>query len=370
VAEICLGYFGPGELDGSPAGMIWAGATLALEKIGKVSTASGERPLRLIPYWASDPWSAGVTRLARGVFTDGLWAVIGGIDGQTTHLAAQVAAKARLAVLSPGNTDKTSHLANVPWVFSILPGDDLLAGALSDYLVRQGLHREVVLLAGGDHDSRLFATELTNLLNRRGGGLRFRADFRPASGGVEGAVREVLRLQPACLVISARAAEAAEAVCQLRQGGYRRTIFGGPSFAERAFRSRLAVVDPELIFPLCWRPTSRTEQFIAAFCSRYGFAPDYLAAAGYDAVELAAEAVRRGGLNRARINDALRQLSPWEGVSGWIRWDNSGMNGDPPYLARLVGDKMEILRTEANWERFPYQDQIGSSVPIDTSAKR
>ncbi len=69
--------------------------------------------------------------------------------------------------------------------------------------MRQGLHREVVLLAGGDHDSRLFATELTNMLNRRGGGLRFRADFRPASGGVEGAVREVLRLQPACLVISA-----------------------------------------------------------------------------------------------------------------------------------------------------------------------
>ncbi len=122
MAEVCLAYFGPGELDGSSAGMIWAGANLALERIGKVSTCtSGERPLRLIPYWASDPWSAGVTRLARGVFADRIWAVVGGIDGQSTHLAAQVAAKARLAVLSPGNTDKTSHLANVPWVFSILP---------------------------------------------------------------------------------------------------------------------------------------------------------------------------------------------------------------------------------------------------------
>ncbi len=72
-------------------------------------------------------------------------------------------------------------------------------------------------------------------------------------------------------------------------------------------------------------------------------------------MELAAEAVRRGGLSaRARINDALRQLSPWEGVSGWIRWDNSGMNGDPPYLARLVGDKMEILSAlGASWEEIP-----------------
>ncbi|MCR4415072.1 MAG: hypothetical protein NUV77_21850, partial [Thermoguttaceae bacterium] len=52
-------------------------------------------------------------------------------------------------------------------------------------------------------------------------------------------------------------------------------------------------------------------------------------------VKLVAEAVRKAGLNRARIGDALRELSPWQGECGVVRWDNLGSNARPVPLGTI-----------------------------------
>jgi hypothetical protein len=43
-------------------------------------------------------------------------------------------------------------------------------------------------------------------------------------------------------------------------------------------------------------------------------------------------AIRKAGLNRARIRDAVRELSGWQGASGVIRWDVLGQNERPVRL--------------------------------------
>jgi branched-chain amino acid transport system substrate-binding protein len=66
--------------------------------------------------------------------------------------------------------------------------------------------------------------------------------------------------------------------------------------------------------------------FAEAFMARHGTPPDYIAAYTYDATSLLLEAVRRGGLNRARVRDALSRLISWRGVTGPFQWDNTGRN--------------------------------------------
>jgi len=39
-----------------------------------------------------------------------------------------------------------------------------------------------------------------------------------------------------------------------------------------------------------------------------------------------ASAMRKAGLNRARIRDAVRALAPWPGASGDVTWDALGRN--------------------------------------------
>src|SRR5208337_2940025 len=78
------------------------------------------------------------------------------------------------------------------------------------------------------------------------------------------------------------------------------------------------------LFPLLFVTGKLSEDFVAAFIRRSGGLPDYASAHTYDAVRQVVTALRKAGLNRAGAYDALRSLSPWEGVTGVTAWENQG----------------------------------------------
>ena len=108
-----------------------AGAILALEQENAAGGYRG-KPFRLEAAWSESPWQAGVRDVNRLVYERGAWAVIGGVDGTTTHLAVQLALKSYFLLLSPGSTDATADHANVPWLFSLPPSDERIAPVLAD----------------------------------------------------------------------------------------------------------------------------------------------------------------------------------------------------------------------------------------------
>jgi ABC-type branched-subunit amino acid transport system substrate-binding protein len=114
---------------------MWRAACLAIDQANQTGGYRGA-PFRLVAGWAENPWGSGVTQITRMVYVHNVWAIIGGIDGPSTHLAEQVAAKARLTLLSPVCTDRTANLANVPWMFSCLPQDHLQAPVLAEAIAQ------------------------------------------------------------------------------------------------------------------------------------------------------------------------------------------------------------------------------------------
>ena len=131
VKEVVLGFFGPGEADHPEYGEFWRGATLALEQENAAGGYRG-KPFRLEAAWSESPWAAGILDVTRLVYDGGAWAVIGGVDGTTTHLAVQLALKSYFLLLSPGSTDVTADRANVPWLFSLPPSDARIAPVLAE----------------------------------------------------------------------------------------------------------------------------------------------------------------------------------------------------------------------------------------------
>ena len=91
-----------------------------------------------------------------------------------------------------------------------------------------------------------------------------------------------------------------------------------------------------VVFPCSYLPSARSLAFEETFTRRFGRGPDTLAAHTYDAVSMLIAAIRRAGLNRPRIRDAIRGLSPWEGVSGTIAWDPAGGNPRPVGLCTIM----------------------------------
>lgn len=324
VEEVRIGYFGPDDPDLAEVDL-WRGATLAVEEANAEGGYRG-KPFRLVVAWADDPWKAGAGNLARMVYDDRVWAVVGGIDGSTTHLAEQVVFKARLTLMSPVAADKSVNLANVPWMFSLLPGDHIIAPALVEELHRRIGSGRFVVLSADDHDANLFARELNKQFARRQIGPRFEIHFPRGAADTTEAVRRTLASEAAAAVVVADSHDSAAVVRQLREAGFAGTIFGGPAVGRSAFADAAGDAARGVVFPRVWEESDSGRAFAARFQMRFGHAPDYAAAHSYDATRMLIAAVREAGLNRARIRDAVRNISPWYGATGAIVWDPLGSN--------------------------------------------
>jgi branched-chain amino acid transport system substrate-binding protein len=319
LTEIRIGFFGPSDPSHPEGGTIWQGASRAIEEANRAGGYRG-LPFRLVSRWSDNPWRAGAAQVVRLAYEDHVWAIVGGIDGPTTHLAEQVVAKALLTLVSPASTDRSVNLAGVPWMFSCMPGDDLLAGALVQALSGE---RELTLISATDHDSRAFTAELKKAMGSRGLTPAFHVEFDPGKDAAEAATRA--KGAPAVALVAGPAGSV-RFLRALRASGFGGRIYAGPWVARlTALDAAEGVVFP---FPLESPPE--------------GF-PDYAAVYAYDATNLVIAAIRKAGLNRVGIYDVIRGLSTYSGATGAIRFDALGRNPRPVRLATVEGGRLVIL---------------------------
>jgi ABC-type branched-subunit amino acid transport system substrate-binding protein len=321
---------------------MWSAAQLAIDKANRQGGYRG-LPFRLVPIWSQNQWGSGIAELARSIYTDNLWAIIGSVDGPSTHLAEQLVVKARLTLINPISSDKTVNLANVPWMFSCLPGEHLQVPVLAEGIAEAGCRDRVTLVSGTDHDSRVFARELMNHLPGTGLRLGHHFDLDSRQDHYSVLVDQILDADSQVVIVLAGPSESALVVKQLRSNGYKGRIFGGPQmgradFLREAGWAALGVTFPKLVsIPDQDLVGRKFEQESAALSDYRGFQT-------YDAITLLTDAIKKAGLNRARIRDAVRDLSPWQGISGTIVWDALGQNKRQVQLATILNSHFENLR--------------------------
>ena len=130
-----------------------------------------------------------------------VWGIVGGIDGPSTHLAEQVVAKAHLTLISAGSTDKSVNFANVPWMFSCLPADDIQAEELTTAIVANG--EPFVLVSSTDHDPHLFTIELNKLFIKHKISPTNHFEIKPKQKEYETIIENVLKTKASAIVLIA-----------------------------------------------------------------------------------------------------------------------------------------------------------------------
>ncbi len=349
IDEVLIGYFGPSDGRDSATGLMWRAARAAIDTANQQGGLNG-KPFRLVPAWSADPWGTGVAQLARLIYREQVWAVVGGIDGPSTHLAEQVVAKARLPLISPVSTDKTSNLANVPWLFSLAPGDHLIAPVLAAEIARRVAWQDWGILSSDEHDSRKLADELKRALWLRDREIspRFQFVYRRSESDFSTLVGRTVQQNPAAVVVLADMKDTAQLARLLRASGYTGELFAGPCVGRGPFRQLAGAAAQGIVFPrLSERAEARSlkasaEQVVSVVDDVGAW--DWAADLTYDAVRLTVEAIRRGGLNRARIREEIRELAPWQGIAGTVCWDTLGSNTRRASLATIVDGRIQPLR--------------------------
>ena len=347
VDVVKIGWFGTDDPDDPAAGDMWRAATLVIEEANREGGLDGT-PFRLVPVWSENPWGTGVKEVTRLVYEEHVWALLGSPDGSSAHLVEQVTAKARLPFVNPISTDKSTNLANVPWIFSCAPGDHRIAPLLAATLVREAGGEAIALVSCTDHDSRLTAQELRAALEDAAATVHAHLQFHPGAESFASPLRGLRDVEAGAVAVIAGPVDGARFVRALREEGIAASVVGGPALGRLSFAREAGPAADGVLLPLLWdpdAPDSAGESFRRRFAERAGHDPDYAAAHAHDATAILVAAIRRVGLNRARIRDALRALSPWSGVTGAIVWDPTGHNARPVSLGTIRDGR--IVRAES-----------------------
>jgi ABC-type branched-subunit amino acid transport system substrate-binding protein len=335
--RVAIGWFGPSEPNHPLHGDLWTAALLAVEEANLAGGWNGV-PFELFPRWSENVWGSGVSQVARMVYEDRAWAILGSVDGASTHLAEQIVAKARLPLVSPISTDESVNLAGVPWMFSVAPADHQWAPALATNLIdrlseieaiEDGETETFALITVTDHDSRLATETLLDELADFGRGPALRLDLRPGATALEEHLERLNLSEQAAILLVAGPKEGARLLLALDNTGFEGAIFGTPGLARRYCLETAGDAANGLRVPLLRGPVSDAKnerRFQGLFRQRTGADPDWAAAHTYDATRLLLQAIQTAGLSRTDIRETLAGLSPWQGLTGQVEWDPTGQN--------------------------------------------
>jgi ABC-type branched-subunit amino acid transport system substrate-binding protein len=202
-----------------------------------------------------------------------------------------------------------------------------------------------LIVSSTDHDSHLFTVELGRSLAQRRLAPCYHFEFKSGQNDYDELVQKIVQTKAHALVIIAPPQESAQLISVVREKDFKGSIFAGPRAGCRRFLEEAGRAAEGVVFPLLYRPDKRSRDFEEEFAKRFGRCPDYLAAHTYDAVNLLVAAMRKAGLNRPRICDAVRGLSPWQGITGRIRWDSLGSNSRSVGLGTVSAGRVTCVST-------------------------
>ncbi len=327
---------GPRQTEGEALGRA---AQMAIDEENATRLPAGRR-LVLVTRNESGQWGRASAEIVHLVFDDQAVALITSADGSTAHLAEQLANKVGIPILTL-STDTTTTEINLPWIFRLGPADAAQARAFARDIYLERKLQRVVLLTENDHDGRMGGEEFEKAARRTNAPAPSRIALEPEKSLADTSLAGLESAQ--AVVIWADAATATLLAARLRE-----TLPSAPLYL-----CRKAVQDngSALTGPRCracadggagvWtavapegQPGSRAG-FEQRYRQRFGAEPGMGAAQAYDAVSILAASLRQSGPNRARLRDALAQVSAFPGIAGLISFDHAGNDLTAVTLTRL-----------------------------------
>ncbi len=332
--EIRIGLFAPTDSGNPVGGPMYRAAQLAVEQVNANGGFAGV-PLRIVTRWDDDPWRGGAKQMIKLVYADSVWAVIGSVSGDATHIAEQVIAKAWLPLLSPVSADPTLTYIRIPWMFRLPPNDQAQAETIvSDGLQELSLEK-VGLITSVDHDGRIFAEEMLDQMHAVEAPPAFHLELSPTNVDLAEIVRRARSFDPDGIVVRMPLVATFSLLDELQSGGVSIPVLL-PWIPGVQLSDLTKHYGGEILYvqPFSGADNPGYSAFARAYMQRFGAEPTPSAAYTYDAVNLLVQALTEGGINRAALRDAIANSSGYRGAAGTIAWDNAGGNQGRPVLVR------------------------------------
>jgi ABC-type branched-subunit amino acid transport system substrate-binding protein len=322
------------------------GTQLAIEE-ANARGAYGGKPFKLMVHNDQAIWGASSNEMVKLAYDDKVWAMLGSISGDSTHIALRVSLKAEVPIVNSAATDPTIPETIIPWYLTTIQDDRVQGYTLARRIYSDVGLKKIALLRVNDRYGRFGVLKFKDASRRLGHPVLIEQKYLAADTDFRRALRIINESGADGIVLWGDAAPAGTILKQMREMGMKQRVFGsfrvlGDDLLRNAGDSAEGL---EIVFP--FDPTRDDPAWLAfnqRFEKRFGTRPDVFASLAYDTMNILLQAVCRAGLNRGKIRDALTAVESYKGVTGDMVFDPNCKNMVPMYLATVRGSKYQFRR--------------------------
>jgi branched-chain amino acid transport system substrate-binding protein len=235
------------------------------------------------------------------------------------------------------------------WTFRVCPTDLEFSPALARWAAANLGRRRAAVLYANDNYGQGVASTFTAAFSRDGGTVVEADPYLPevydSPATLDPYLQRAMRRGADALVIGGQAAEGLKIIAAARRLGFTGPILGADgltsvkdsAIAEGVYVSSAFLPD---------RPTEKAQAFVRDYRTRFHELPDHRGAMTYDVIYLLKDAIEHGGASRAAIRDYVAgvgtRTSPFEGVSGEIKFDRNGDVVGKPVTVGIVHNRQLV----------------------------
>lgn len=348
VEEVRIGFLGPLENHpDEPLGrMMLNGAMLAIEEANGRGGYGG-KPFRLMLHNDQAIWGAASNEIVKMAYEEKVWAMLGSISADSTHIALRVSLKAEVPIVNSASTDPTIPETIIPWYLTTLQDDRVQSYTLARRIYTDLGLAKVALLRVNDRYGRFGVLKFRDAARRLGHPVTIEQKYTPGSTDFKRSLGIIADSGAEAIVIWGDQAPAAAILKQMRELGMKQKVFGsfrtiGDGLLSQAGDSSEGM---EAVFPFDpTRDDPLWTGFRARFAKRFDRQPEVFASLAFDTMNILLDAICRAGLNRGRIRDALAGRESYKGVTGEMAFDPNSKNVVPLYLATVRKGEIHYRR--------------------------
>jgi branched-chain amino acid transport system substrate-binding protein len=348
VDEVRIGFLGPVENhpDEKLGRMMLKGAQLAIDE-ANAAGGYGGKPFHLMIHNDQATWGASSNEIVKMAYDEKVWAMLGSISGDSTHIALRVSLKAEVPIVNCASTDPTIPETIIPWYLTTIQDDRVQSYTLARRIYTERELKKIALLRVNDRYGRFGVLKFKDASRRLGHPVTIEQKYMPGSTDFSHQLSVIQESEADGIVIWGDAKPAGLILKQMREAGMKQPVFGSYRVLGDDLLSTAgdAAEGLEIVYP--FDPTRDDPTWVAfreRFAKQYQAQPDGFASLAYDTMNILLQAICRAGLNRGLIRDALTGMEHYKGVTGEMTFDPNSKNVVPMYLGTVKNGKVEFRR--------------------------
>ncbi len=327
------------------------GSLLAIEEANaRGGYLKRKLPFELVTSNDNGLWGSSANEIIKQTYKDGVWAILGTIDGANSHIAIRVALKCEILMMNSGDTDPTFIETNIPWVARCIGDDRQMNYILVDYMYRKAGFKRAGIIRASNRYGRFGVREISDASRRLEHPIIVEMAYKV---GMEDYSLELERLKSANLDVVIHwgdAADGAKILNQMREMGMTQPFVACDRCVSEDF-VRIAGKNAEgVICAYPWNPDRQDPvclDFRKRFQARFHEEPETYAAHAFDGMNMLIWAIQNAGLNRTKVRDLVAyRMEPWHGVTGEIRFSPVLDDVGEVFLARRENGRWKYYSRE------------------------